>query len=59
MGKVIAVRFPRSRLPRRLLNDGWWLESKPVRPIMIVFPKRRSPDLKPRLGHLPLVKPDK
>jgi hypothetical protein len=59
MGRVIAVRFPRSRLPRRLLNDGWWLASKPVRPAMIAFSQRRSLDPKIRLEHLTLVKPEK
>jgi hypothetical protein len=29
MAKIILVQFPRSRLPRRLLNDGWWLETPP------------------------------
>jgi hypothetical protein len=59
MGKVIAVRFPRSRLPRRLLDDGWWLESMPVQPAVIVFPKRRSPDPKTEIRHLTLVKSEK
>jgi hypothetical protein len=30
MAKIIQVQFPRSRLPRRLLKDGWWLETPPV-----------------------------
>jgi hypothetical protein len=31
MGEIIHIQFRRSRLPRRLLRDGWWLESPPVR----------------------------
>jgi hypothetical protein len=30
MAKIIPLQFPRSRLPRRLLTDGWWLETPPV-----------------------------
>ena len=59
MGKVITIQFRRSRLPRRLLNDGWWLESKAARPSVIVFPKRRLPDPKPAIRHLTLVRPEK
>src|ERR1700742_3762562 len=58
MGKVITVQFRRSNLPRRLLDDGWWLESSPARRIVIALPERRPPDPKPRLaprpGHLTL-----
>jgi hypothetical protein len=32
MVKIITVQFQRSRLPRRRLNDGWWLEQPPARP---------------------------
>jgi len=42
MGKVITVQFRRSRLPRRLLEDGWWLEPSPRRRI-IAFPKPETP----------------
>jgi hypothetical protein len=65
MGKVITIRFRRSRLPRRLLNDGWWLESKPVRPTVVALPKfaptnRIPPNpRKSAAGHLTLVKPEK
>lgn len=59
MGKVITVQFRRSILPRRLLDDGWWLESKPVRPVMVAFPKCRQPDPNPRPAHLTLVKLEK
>jgi hypothetical protein len=59
MGKVITIRFRRSRLPRRLLNDGWWLESKPVRPTVVAFPKRALPTPNPLVRHLTLVKPEK
>jgi hypothetical protein len=39
MGKIIRIQFRRSRLPRRLLNDGWWLETPPTTPSVIAFPK--------------------
>jgi hypothetical protein len=60
MGKVIIVKFRRSQLPRRLLNDGWWLESPPVRPsVVAAFPKRDAPKpkpkFKPKARHLTLV----
>ncbi len=42
MGKIIVVSFSRSRLPRRLLNDGWWLETPPARRSVIAFPKRNA-----------------
>lgn len=29
MAEIIPVSFRRSRLPRSLLRDGWWLESSP------------------------------
>jgi hypothetical protein len=59
MGKVITVQFRRSRLPRRLLNDGWWLESPPARPSLIAFPKRDASKPKPKSRHLTLVTPGK
>jgi hypothetical protein len=59
MGKIITVQFRRSRLPRRLVNDGWWLESKPVRPSLIALPKRTAPKPRPRVRHLTLVGPGK
>jgi hypothetical protein len=43
MAKIIPLRFWRSRLPQRLLNDGWWLEPPPARPSVIAFPKRKPP----------------
>jgi hypothetical protein len=63
MAKIIPVQFRKSRLPRRLLNDGWWLESKPVRPSIIVFPKaitrKQEPNSKSnsegKIPHLTLV----
>jgi len=59
MAKIITPQFWRPRLPRRLLNDGWWLEQPPVRPSVIAFPKRSAsrPNLKPKPGvrHLTLV----
>jgi hypothetical protein len=47
MAKIIPVQFKRSRLPRRLLNDGWWLESKPARPAVIAFPEPITPKPEP------------
>ena len=55
MGKIITVRFRRSRLPRRLLDDGWWLETPPARASVIVFPKRKPPDAGRRARHLTLI----
>ena len=43
MGKIIIISFMRSRLPRRLLNDGWWLETPPAHRSVIAFPKRTAP----------------
>jgi hypothetical protein len=59
MGKIIIVRFSGSQLPRRLLNDGWWLESPPSRRPVVAFPKRGAPGPKPRVRHLTLVKSGK
>jgi hypothetical protein len=67
MGKIITVSFGRSRLPRRLLEDGWWLETPPARRAVIAFAKRNAakpgpepkpepkPNARPRAGHLTLV----
>ena len=55
MGKIIIVQFQRSRLPRRLLTDGWWLETPPAQTSVVVFPKRDVPKPKPKAGHLTLV----
>jgi hypothetical protein len=59
MGKIIIVPFRRSRLPRRLLNDGWWLETPPTPSPLIAFPKRDAPKpqprAKPKVRHLTLV----
>jgi hypothetical protein len=59
MGKIITVQFRRSQLPRRLLNDGWWLETPPARRSVIAFPKRTAPranaEPRPRVRHLTLV----
>jgi hypothetical protein len=59
MGKIIIVRFRRSRLPRRLLNDGWWLETPPTPSPPIAFPKRDAskprPEHKAKARHLTLV----
>jgi hypothetical protein len=57
MGKIIIVQFQRSRLPRRLLNDGWWLETPPIPSSVVAFLKRNAPKSKstskPR--HLTLI----
>jgi len=59
MGKIIIVSFRRSRLPRRLLRDGWWRETTLARRAVIAFPKRNAakpkPSSKPRVRHLTLV----
>jgi hypothetical protein len=59
MAKIIPLPLPRPRLPRRLLNDGWWLESKPARPTVVAFPARHLTTPKPgpnfKRGHLTLV----
>jgi len=61
MGKIITVSFMRSRLPRRLLRDGWWLETAPAPRPVIAFPNRNAakptskPNSKPRVRHLTLV----
>jgi hypothetical protein len=58
MGKIITVQFRRSRLPRRLLRDGWWLEPSPRRRV-IAFPKHET--LRPgaastrKVRHLTLI----
>jgi hypothetical protein len=46
MGKIIIVQFRRSRLPRRLLNDGWWLETPPAPSSVVALPKRNAPKSK-------------
>lgn len=59
MGKIITVQFRRSQLPRRLLNDGWWLETPPARRSVIAFPKRHAAkanaEPRPRVRHLTLI----
>ena len=59
MAKIIPIKFRRSRLPRRLLNDAWWLEAAPARPSIIAFPKRKPPgsgqNPKSKARHLTLV----
>jgi hypothetical protein len=57
MAKIIPIRF--RRLPRRLLNDGWWLEAPPARPAIIAFPKlgptRSGAVPNRRIRHLTLI----
>jgi hypothetical protein len=55
MGKIIRIQFRQSRLPRRLLRDGWWLQSPPVRPAVVDFRRRPAPKPKPGVRHLTLV----
>jgi hypothetical protein len=55
MAKIITFKFRRSKLPRRLLNDGWWLQSPPARPSIIALPKRNPPKAGIKPGHLTLV----
>jgi hypothetical protein len=63
MGKIIIASFRPSRLPRRLLNDGWWLETPSARRAVVAFPKRdaakpkseSNSKFKPRVRHLTVV----
>jgi hypothetical protein len=55
MAKIIPVQFRRSRLPRRLLNDGWWLETKPARRGVIAFPTPVARQPKRKVPYLILV----
>jgi hypothetical protein len=59
MAEIITLPFRRSRLPRRLLNDGWWLESKPGLPTVVALPARglskAKPGPHPKRSHLTLV----
>jgi hypothetical protein len=55
MGKIINIQFRRSRLPRRLLNDGWWLEAPPARSSVAAPPKRDMSKSRPRVRQLILV----
>jgi hypothetical protein len=59
MGKIINIQFRRSRLPRLLLNDGWWLKAPPVRSSVIALPKRGAPAPHPKVRHLTLVRSGK
>jgi hypothetical protein len=63
MAKIIPVQFRRSRLPRRLLNDGWWLETKPARRGVTAFPtalaRQPKPHCEPKAPHLTLVTSEK
>ena len=59
IGKNVIISFMRSRLPRRLLRDGWWLETPYARRPVIAFPQRNGADPKSnskrRVRHLTLV----
>jgi len=39
MAEIITLQFAETRLPRRLRNDGWWLESRVSVSRVIAFPK--------------------
>jgi len=59
MAKIIPLPIRRVRLPRRLLNDGWWLESALTRPSVIAFPardlSRPKPGPHPKRSRLTLI----
>jgi len=61
MAKIIPIRFRRSRLPRRLLRDSWWLETPPARSNVIALPKRDASKSGPKLKvrHLTLITSEK
>jgi hypothetical protein len=62
MAKIIPLPVRRSRLPRRLTNDGWWLETPSPDSPVIAFPKSNLPKPKPQkpnIRHLTLVPPGK
>jgi acyl dehydratase len=59
MAKIISIRFRRTRLPRRLLVDGWWLTSPRVRPSVVAFPKPKASGPGRKVRHLTLVHPGK
>jgi hypothetical protein len=57
MAKIIPVSFRRSRLPRTLLRDGWWLESSSSHLSVVAFPRRNvsNPSNTKKASHLTLV----
>jgi hypothetical protein len=55
MGKIITVQFRRSRLPQRLLEDGWWLETPPTRQSVVAMPKRDAAKPGPGVRRLTLI----
>jgi hypothetical protein len=57
MAKIIRIQFRRSRLPRRLLTDGWWLVAPSPRRSVIDFPKRpaRKSNATLKSRHLTLI----
>jgi hypothetical protein len=63
MAKIIPLPIRPVRLPRRLLNDGWWLESTQARPTLLAFPPPNPSKPKtgpnPKRRHLTLVIPEK
>jgi hypothetical protein len=59
MGKIITVQFLKPRLPRRLLKDGWWLETPPAPASVAAIPKRDASRPKRRARHLTLITPGK
>ena len=59
MAKIISLPIRRPLLPRRLVNDGWWLETPPTWARVIAFPKSRTPKPKPNVDYLTIVPPTK
>jgi hypothetical protein len=55
MGKVITIQFRRTKLPRRLLNEGWWLEPDPPQRRVIAFRRPPRPKRERKANHLGLV----
>lgn len=55
MGKVITIQFRRTKLPRRLLNEGWWLEPDPPQRRVIAFRRPPGPKRERKANHLGLV----
>jgi hypothetical protein len=59
MATIILLPSRRRTLPRRLLNDGWWLEPDPPRRSVVAFPAPRPPEPKSarkrKASHLTLI----
>jgi hypothetical protein len=61
MAKIIPLSVRRSRLPLRVLRDGWWLETPTARSKIIALPKRNAPRPNPsaEIRHLTLITSEK